>query len=244
VGLAANPSVRAPFEAAGIRLGSLVRAFPANGQWDYVVDISAYEATANPDGGAIDSNPYGLRVLSNRAVVTDAGANALLQISLDRTISTLAVFPDQFVTPPPPRPSLPMQGVPTSVTEGPDGTLYVGQLTGFPFPVGAANVFRVPRGGGTPVSVATGFTNIIDIAFNGPGALGYVLEHDADGIPPPFGPSTAGRLIRINTNGSQTVIAGAELTKPGGVAVGTDGALYVTNKSISAGTGEVLRIVP
>ncbi len=244
VGLAANPSVRAPFEAAGIRLGSLVRAFPANGQWDYVVDISAYEATANPDGGAIDSNPYGLRVLSNRAVVTDAGANALLQISLDRTISTLAVFPDQFVTPPPPRPSLPMQGVPTSVTEGPDGTLYVGQLTGFPFPVGAANVFRVPRGGGTPVSVATGFTNIIDIAFNGPGALGYVLEHDADGIPPPFGPSTAGRLIRINTNGSQTVIAGAELTKPGGVAVGTDGALYVTNKSISAGTGGVLRIVP
>jgi hypothetical protein len=99
------------------------------------------------------------------------------------------------------------------VAVGPDGSLYVGELTGVPFPVGAARVYRVPANGGTPVIVATGFTNIIDIAF-GPDGLGYVLEHDADGIIPPLGPGVAGRLVRLNADGTQTVIASAGLVKP------------------------------
>jgi hypothetical protein len=109
--------------------------------------------------------------------------------------------------------------------------------------VGAARVYQVPSGGGTPVVVAGGFTNIIDIAF-GPDGAGYVLEHDADGIIPPIGPGVAGRLIRVNTNGTQTVIASPGLIKPGGITVGPDGAVYVTNRSIFAGSGEVVRIVP
>jgi hypothetical protein len=235
IGLASNPAVRAPFEAAGVRLGGLVRILP-NGQWDYVVDISAYEAAANPDGGAIDTNPYGLRVLSDRAVVTDAGANALLQISLDGTISTLAVFPNRVLPPT-------IQAVPTSVVEGPDGSLYVGELTGAPFVVGAARVYRVPATGGTPVVVAAGFTNIIDIAFS-PSGRGFVLEHDADGIIPTLGPGVAGRLIRLNADGSQTVIPTPGLVKPGGMAFGPDGALYISNRSIFPGTGEIVRVVP
>jgi len=235
VGFGGNPAGRAPFEAQGIRFGTLVRVLP-NGQWDYVVDISAYEVANNPDGGAIDSNPYGLRVLADRAVVTDAGANALLQISLNGNISTLAVFPNRVVPPP-------VQSVPTSVTEGPDGSLYVGELTGAPFPVGAARVYRVPASGGTPVPVIGGFTNIIDVAFS-PSGLGYVLEHDADGIIPAIGPGVAGRLIRVNADGSQTVIPTPGLVKPGNMAFGPDGALYITNRSIFPGTGEVVRLVP
>jgi len=54
-----------------------------------------------------------------------------------------------------------------------------------------------------------------------------------------------GRLIQINlTNGAQTVIAQAGLVKPGGVAVGPEGALYVTTRTNFAGLGEVVRIVP
>jgi hypothetical protein len=71
-----------------------------------------------------------------------------------------------------------------------------------------------------------------------------VLEHDADGIIPPIGPGVAGRLIRVNADGTQTVISTPGLVKPGGIAVGPDGALYATNRSIFAGTGEVVRIVP
>jgi hypothetical protein len=237
IGFAGNPAVRAPFEAAGIRLGSLVRVLPT-GQWDYVVDVSAHEAATNPDGLAIDTNPYGLRVLADRVIVVDAGANALFQISLNAVISTLAVFPTRTL------PSgVVMQSVPTAVTQGADGNFYVGELTGQPFPRGAARVYRVPSGGGTPVVVAEGFTNIIDVAF-GPNGAGYVLEHDVDGIIPPLGPSNDGRLIRINPNGTQTVIATPGMIKPGGITVGPDGALYVTNRSIFAGSGEVLRIVP
>jgi hypothetical protein len=240
IGLGGDPAIRAPFAAAGVQLGHLVRVMPT-GAWDYIVDISAHEAAANPDGGPVDSNPYGLGILSNRGVVADAGANALLQISATGALSTLAVFPSRTVsTPAGPRT---IQSVPTTVVEGPDGSLFVGELTGAPFPVGAAQVYYVPANGGTPVVVAGGFTNIIDIAFDAVRGVGYVLEHDADGIIPTFGPSSNGRLIRINGDGTQTVISAA-LVKPGGVAVGPDGALYVTNRSIFAGTGEVVRIVP
>jgi hypothetical protein len=34
------------------------------------------------------------------------------------------------------------------------------------------------------------------------------------------------------------------LFAPGGIALGADGALYVTNHSISSGDGEVLKIRP
>jgi hypothetical protein len=133
-----------------------------------------------------------------------------------------------------------MQSVPTTVVEGPDGSLFVGELTGFPFPVGGARVYQVPANGGTPVVLAEGFTNIIDIALDGTGG-GYVLEHDADGL---LGPGTAGRLVHVSATGAQTVLTNANLTKPGGITVGPDGALYITNMSTSAGGGEVVRLVP
>jgi glucose/arabinose dehydrogenase len=134
--------------------------------------------------------------------------------------------------------------VPTTVVEAPDGSYFVGELTGAPFPVGAARVYHVPRGGGTPVVVATGFTNIIDIALDPVRGVGYVLEHDADGIIPPLGPGVDGRLVRINANETQTEVAKAGLVKPGGLAIGSDGALYVTRRTNFAGLGDVVRIVP
>jgi hypothetical protein len=239
IGLGANPNARAPFVAAGVRLGSLVEV-AANGTWKYVVDLSAIEARSNPDGGALDSNPYGgARLPNGNGVVTDAGGNSLLGISTTGTVSVLATFPARSV-PGPGGGTIPMQSVPTSVVLGPDNNLYVGELTGFPFPVGGARVYRLPVGGGTPVVVASGFTNIIDIAVN-PGAVGYVLEHDVDGL---LGPGSNGRLTRVNLDGSRTVIASAGLIHPGGVAVGPDRALYVTINSSSAADGQVVRIVP
>jgi hypothetical protein len=238
VGLGANPDVRAPFVAAGIRLGSLVEVAP-NGTWRYVLDLSAIEARSNPDGGAVDSNPYGgARFANGSGAVADAGANALLGISATGTISTLAVFPARMV--PFGGGTVSMQSVPTSVTLAADGFLYVTELTGFPFPVGSARVYRVPVGGGTPVVVGTGFTNIIDMAVNAVGTA-YVLEHDADGL---LGAGQTGRLVRASLSGARTVIASTGLVHPGGVALGPDGALYVTINSTSAGGGEVVKIVP
>ena len=75
---------------------------------------------------------------------------------------------------------------------GPDGAYYVGQLTGFPFPPGGASVFRIVPGeeptGDTALwqgrLYASGFTNIIDVAFGPDGTL-YVLEIAHDGLRAP-----------------------------------------------------------
>jgi DNA-binding beta-propeller fold protein YncE len=108
--------------------------------------------------------------------------------------------------------------------------LYAGQLTGFPFVIGAANVYRVPAQGGTPESLRSGFTNIIDLAFDASGTL-YVLQI-GNGLGAPLAPP--GRRIRVNANGSQTVIYD-QLFFPGGLAIGPDGAAYVTNFGIVPG---------
>lgn len=240
VGSGGDPATRAPFTAANIRLGSLVQ-ITSTGAWNYVLDLAAIESATNPDGGTVDSNAYALRVLADRGVLVDAGANALFNIGLNGTMTTLATFPRRFVTNPVGPGTIPMESVPTTVAVGPDGNYYVGELTGFPFPPGQAQIYRVPPTGGAPTVIATGFTNIIDIAIS-PAGVGYVLELDADSRFAPVGPSPNGRLTRVDLNGTRTVLASAGLIQPGGVTIGPDGALYVTNRSGSAGTGEVVRI--
>ena len=52
-----------------------------------------------------------------------------------------------------------------------------------------------------------------------------------------------GGVMRIAPDGTQTnIVSGSPLFAPGGIAVGTDGALYVTNRSTSPTVGEVLKI--
>lgn len=238
VGSGGDPATRAPFDQAGIKLDWLYR-ISFTGQVTPLVDIGVFETASNPDGGLIDSNAYGLKILSKRGVVADAGANALLQIDGSGVLSTLAVFPTRLVPAPgPPGSSIPMQSVPTTVVEGPDGSLYVGELTGFPFPVGGARVYRVPAAGGTPVVVAEGFTNIIDLAIGADGAA-YVLEHDANSL---LQPGSTGRLTKIGVFGARTVLATGALVAPGGMTIGSDNAVYVSINSTSAGSGQVVRI--
>ncbi len=235
VGSGGDPALLAPFAQAGISFGHLYNVSFA-GVVAPVVDVAAFELATNPAGGPVDSNLYGLEILSTRGVVTDAGGNSLLQIDAQGTVSTLAVFPNRTV--PGPGGDVSMESVPTSIAEGPDGSLYVGELTGFPFPVGGAQVYRVPAAGGDPEVVATGFTNIIDIAI-GPDGAAYVLEHDADSL---LGPGTVGRLVKIGLFGMQTELAAGLLESPGRIAIGPDNSVYVTTHSTSAGGGEVVRI--
>lgn len=225
-----------------------------SGAYKVGADIAAFEQANNPVPGGADSNPYGIVALPSRQVVADAGANALFEVAANGSVSTLAVFPSTLVTAPPflglpPGTKIPMQAVPTSVTQGPDGSLYVGQLTGFPFPVGAANVFRVAPQGGVPQVFASGFTNIVSLAFDARGTL-YVLQI-GNGFAGPGGPplNPPGKLIRVAANGAQTVVYD-QLFYPGGLAIGPDGAAYVTNFGIVPGPipggfpdgGQVLRI--
>ena len=230
-------AVHPEFAAVGAEFSRLVR-FQPNGRWSFEEDLGAFEELENPDQGALDSNPYSLLALPGRQVFTDAGGNSLNAVAANGTISNLAFFPNRTAA------GATFQAVPTTVAQGPDGQLYVGQLTGFPFPFGQANVYRVPSNGGTPEIYASGFTKIIDIAFGPDGSL-YVLQISSTGGAPPQGGT--GSLIRLSPDATTrtTIVAPGEgLVAPGGIVVAKDGSIYVTNFSVSPSTGTVVKIVP
>jgi hypothetical protein len=174
--------------------------------------------------------------------VADAGANDLLKVGgsgRGGPTSTVTVFPDRLALAPPflglpPGATIPMDPVPDTVAFGPDGALYVGELTGFPFPPGAAGVYRVVPGE-APAVFADGFTNIIDIAFGPDGSL-YVLEISANGLLT----GIDGALIQVAPDGTRTTTASTGLVAPTSVVVAGDGTIYVSNFGIFPGAGQVL----
>jgi sugar lactone lactonase YvrE len=228
--------VRAALPAGGQLFGTMLRVRP-NGRWEVFSDVAAHEVQFNPYGGPIDTNPYGLLAQAGRRVVADAGANALIEVRNHGRTRTLAVLG-------PVQPNN-RDPVPTAVAEGPDGALYVSQLTGFPFFQGTSSVLRVESDGSSTEIYASGFTAAVDIAVDCDGAL-YVLEtasgHVGPFPPPPPNPGLgAGRLVRQCPGAAPEVLLGS-LTFPGGVALGPDGAVYLTNFGTSAAAGEVLKL--
>jgi hypothetical protein len=229
IGWGENPLLRDALGPPWTSFDWLAR-IDASWKWRLETDVGAYETAANPGGGPLDSNGYGLLAEPGRTLVAEAGANALLAVRSNGEISTVATVPSR----PQGRPT---DAVPTAVARGPDGAYYVGELTGLPFAAGVANIYRVVPGMAPTVAYA-GFTTVIDLSFGPDGSL-YVLEHSTG----PVFFALPGRLLKIAPDGTRaTVVDG--LARPGSVAVGPDGALYVSNQSISAGTGEVLRIEP
>jgi hypothetical protein len=233
IGLGGNGAWKA---ALGAQLSGSVIKMAASGQWKVVADILGHETAENPAGGAVDSNPFGIVAEPGGLLVADAGGNSLLGVARNGRVETLAVFPSQ-PNPTPVGPPM-IEAVPTAAARGADGALYVGQLTGFPFVQGLANIYRVLPGQ-PPVVHCGGFKAIMDLAFGPDGSL-YVVENATGGLF--FAPGT-GQLSRVAPDCSrETVLTG--LDRPTAVAVGADGAVYVTNHGITAGAGEVLMVRP
>ena len=222
IGLGADPAARAGCPGS-LGLGWLAR-IDHDGDWWLRDDVAAYEGAANPDRGAIDSNPYGLvKDTDGNAVVTDAGGNSLLSLTAKGKVTLLGTFPSRST-------GRNTDAVPNSVTQGPDGAYYVGELTGAPFMQGASNVYRVapPL---APTVYASGFTSIIDLAFGKDGSL-YVLQFATEA-----GLGGPGALIKVAPNGTRTTVLSEGLVAPTSVALGRDGDAYVSNCGIFPGSG-------
>jgi len=92
--------------------------------------------------------------------------------------------------------------------------------------------------GETPPIYADGFTNMIDIAFDHDGSL-LVLELAKNSL---LSDDQTGALIRLHPDGSRETLISEGLTMPTAVAIGADGALYISNCGACAGTGQVIRL--
>jgi sugar lactone lactonase YvrE len=228
-GLGADPASRVGPELN--RLGQLMRLPAGGGTPENVADVSAFERTNNPAGLPFDSNPFKLKVHADGVFVADAGANAVLNVGFDGTIdvvSTLTGLPPGS------------DAVPTSLALSDVGELYVSQLTGFPFPVGGAGVFRVGEKGALSL-VASGFTNVIDLAYGPDGKL-YVLEIAHNGLL--SGDPTGGLWQLDPATGLKKLLMTEGLLMPTALAFDAHGDLYIANRGVMPGQGEVLQFHP
>ena len=231
------------------------------GEIEPVLDIPAYQET-DPDpfdqeGAPTESNPYGLAILpTGDALVADAAANDLLRVTPEGDATTMARFDVESIStshlPPeegfPPR--IDAEAVPTTVTIGPDGWVYVGELKGFPFRPRTSRIWRIdPNADGvlcsanTPAagcaSIQGRFTSINDIAFNLQNSTLYVYQLAAGGAlafeagfeTGEFPPAV---LLKIK-GGERTRLAVGRLSEPGGVVVARGGKVFVTDGMFSDG---------
>lgn len=163
--------------------------------------------------------------------VSDSGRNAVFHITMSGSISEYAAFPrrDSPLQDGPKQ----MDVVPTGLTLGPDGALYLASLTGYPYPKGEAYVYRLEDSNGDgdasdegEVTVfARGFTAATDVVFEEDGTL-VVTEFTSDmsqliqmgGVD--MAAQLPGRLVRWREGILHTIAEG--LVSPTSVAIADD----------------------
>ena len=265
--LGTDPNERDQAGAPFTNLGTIYRQGPTDSFPTKFADVAAFERDNDPDKNeprdpsdtepTTDSNPFAMTMTGDgRLLVADAGANDVVSVDGQGAVSLVTALPFRMVDAPPflgapPGTQIPMQPVPTAVEivppanpTGPD-QIYVGQLTGFPFPPGGANIYKV--NGNTDLhhnlDVAySGLTNVVDTAIAPDGTV-YALEFASDGL---LNGDPRAALIQIRPDGTRKAILNSEdLTVPGGVAVGPDGNVYVSNCSLCGlGQGTVIKVDP
>jgi hypothetical protein len=241
-----------------------------------IANLADYEMTVNPDAPEINPNPFDVAALGwpfGSALVADAGGNDLLIVDRHGNIDWIATFPMELVstanvksllhcapgqTIPPPcalPPMIPAQAVSTSIAIGPDGAYYVGELKGFPAPVGESRIWRVKptarhaRCGTSPdcTVVADGFTSIVDLTFGWDGTL-HVVELDEaswfaiEGTHTPTGGTVNACKWRPISHSFECKPEAQGLLMPTAATVDFLGRVHVVTKALIPGEAEVITL--
>jgi sugar lactone lactonase YvrE len=192
-----------------------------------------FAARSAPDGDTTISNPFDVWLEPDgTAYVSDASANVVWRVDPDRRVSVHVAW------------TALQNPVPTGLARGPDGDYYVALFSPEPHAPGTGQVVRFDRSGQRAVAV-DGLTMPIALAFERDGAL-LVLELGSGFRPDaqPAFPACAGRLLRVA--GRRREVVAERLDRPTDVAVGPDGAIYLTIGGAFGrpGSGRVVRLEP
>src|SRR5215212_188440 len=210
----------------------------ADGTYEVVADLGAWRR-ANPVAHPAEVEPdgqwYGMVAAPDGSAlwIVEANGGQVLTVTPDGTITRVADLSEGHP-------------VPTGIALAPEGGVYVGYLTAFPFVDGTSRVDHVAPDG-TVTTVWTGLTMVTGIAVAPDGTL-YATEM-ATGDPasmeePPFQPFT-GRVVRQTGADSLEEVA-TGLLFPVNLRFGPDGGLDVTLPTLGANNGEgiILRLNP
>lgn len=199
-----------------------------------VADLAAYEAAKDPDGQGVESNPYSVLAQDRRVLVADAAGNSIVAVDKRGKISTFHVFGNITTGDCAGRPNdagtTGCDFVPTSLAQGPHGTVYV---TGLASEAEGEGRVVVLSARGKKLAEWSGFSSPVGVAVKKHGEF-YVSEllvgfNPAD---PEFDPSTVGQVTKVKWN--QRV--SRQVPFPAGIAI-VRGKLYVAAWSIAPSTG-------
>jgi len=199
-----------------------------------LVDFPDYVPEPRPGlpTGVRQSNPFGLVLQGDQLFVADASANAVRAVDTESgTFSILTTFgplPNNRGFGPPV-----VEAVPDSVRLA-GKQLLVTLLSGFPFPIGNAQVRAVDIATGTNAPFITGLTSAIDVLPKGDGGF-LTLEFSTDML----APGTPGRLSFYSSPGATPAVIANCLITPTSMAQEPKSAdLFVTEIF----TGRVMKI--
>jgi hypothetical protein len=230
-------------EAGGkAQLGRLIKATPS-GQWKPVADVGHTDFVWSADHQELapndfpDANPYAVLAQPGSQWVVDAGANTIDRVRPNGTVSVEAFIPNAPVG----------DSVPTCLDQGPDGALYIGELTAAGNDPGSARIWRFVPGDSEPTVWATGLTAVTGCGFGADGQF-YAVEFSTLGLIN-AAPGT-GQVVRVPAHSTSPTTVASGLSFPGGLAAAADGSLYVSNWSIAPAdsgggpTGQAVRVTP
>ena len=232
----------------------------AGSRWKHVAceEDPAQGFTAGPQ-----SNPYHLTSLTPlTALVADAAGNTLLSVGVARDVDWVAVFEPpanesgawRVLKTAEDDPSIEcyVQPVPTAVAIGPDGAVYVGELTGAPAVPGWSRVWRIEPGATNVVcpsercTVAiSGLTSVIDVVF-GPDGMLYVAELDRAGwLSTITGGAAGGDVKRCDVESGECSVVYESALSVGALAHDASGRLWMVENSSLFGPGPAtIRMLP
>ncbi|MGH2558635.1 MAG: ScyD/ScyE family protein [Thermomicrobiales bacterium] len=215
-----------------------VYAVNDDGSTTLVADLSAWvgeNPVANVPPGDFDpeGNFFAMVAAPDGSALWIAESNneQIISVTPDGAVSRMA---DLSIT----------DQVPTAIAAAPDGGMYVGFLSGAPFPDGAAKVVEVAPDG-TMTDVWTNLTTVTGLVVDADGTLWASQMSTGNTAEPPFLVPGSGTIVRqTGPDTAEEIVTG--LLFPVSLDVGPDGALYTSVPALGAqpGGGLVLRIDP